>query len=857
MNISKVVLVICLLAASAANATTYTWDGGAGTWEGQNWNGGNYANESDSNPPSATSYDYINDDFIIGAGGNVTSSERVTLTGSSINVTGSTLSISSTSNLPALVLGHSAGSATSSSFINSTVTLTGNGSAGRTLHMKNDANLDINNTTLNIAGGSNPWIEVDDGVLTIIDSNITASVIKLDGAVSNGSWIEFVSGNITLSNSNAVRGTNFGNSKCQITGGVGDVLVVQTNNSSSGKELAEKVKKGFFWIDDTRIQTSTSYNGSNIATVNSELAAQVVGGRFFQMSDAGSGGEQTLYLVAATKAFGPSPANGAVDVNPNGKVSYSSDGAASYDVYVAQQGNSLVLVGNYTAESVSMYELATALSLGILDSNTTYEWRVDTKNGGGGLLDTGDVWSFTVMDYYNASSFVIEDFFVYDNNTALLAVWDDGSSNSTGSVIDVPGLELPTDDANATGFIRPLGIMELGYDNSSSPYKSEADLLFENPGKWLLLNKNVLSLKCRAGAGNSSTELYVEVTDGNNTAKIINPLSNATTREQWKYWNIRFSDLQQQGVDLNNVTAITIGVGDGVTSSSGLMYIDDIELRNQAKLPEYQPLGDVDDDYKVNSFDLAELAAEWLLEDFNVIAESPNDLYLRAYYKFNEVNGVNVADSSGNGYDATVNTSSNWQGGGIGSSNCLLVDGSTEVNIPAGVMTGISDELTISFWINGKAADSPNMVDQVDFADGNSADHTKLWNRLQWDIDDANDYDGWNHYAVVKNVNSGEMMIYHNGITVARDTNMISLIVGADSNATLLVSDTNDSDIQIDELKIYSAALSQAQVVNVMGGSGYEIIQPINPLYTDADIDESGSVNLFDLALIGLDWITE
>ena len=116
-------------------------------------------------------------------------------------------------------------------------------------------------------------------------------------AGSTPSYTTLLSGSITMSDPNSFRtssGSFAGN--VNFTGAAGSAFVSQTNITVSSTALADKVKLGFFAIDGTKIATATSFNGSNLATVNSELAAAVVNNKYFEVTEVG--GVQTLNLVA-------------------------------------------------------------------------------------------------------------------------------------------------------------------------------------------------------------------------------------------------------------------------------------------------------------------------------------------------------------------------------------------------------------------------------------------------------------------------------------------------------------------------------------------------------------------------------
>jgi len=100
------------------------------------------------------------------------------------------------------------------------------------------------------------------------------------------------------------------------------------------------------------------------------------------------------------QATDPSPADGQLDVEPIGMASWTGDGAiASYDIYFAASGDTLISVANTADTTVSMNVLAAAIGLDVLDSEGSYQWRVDALDSAGALMKAGDLWTFTVRAY--------------------------------------------------------------------------------------------------------------------------------------------------------------------------------------------------------------------------------------------------------------------------------------------------------------------------------------------------------------------------------------------------------------------------------------------------------------------------
>jgi hypothetical protein len=80
------------------------------------------------------------------------------------------------------------------------------------------------------------------------------------------------------------------------------------------------------------------------------------------------------------------------------------------------------------------------------------------------------------------------------------------------------------------------------------------------------------------GTDGNTGQLYVKV---NGSKVVYDGDAGDIAKPQWKQWSI---DLAPLGVDLQNVTKLSIGI-DG-SGTSGKLYVDDIRLYQQAPQPE-------------------------------------------------------------------------------------------------------------------------------------------------------------------------------------------------------------------------------------------------------------------------------
>jgi hypothetical protein len=67
----------------------------------------------------------------------------------------------------------------------------------------------------------------------------------------------------------------------------------------------------------------------------------------------------------------------------------------------------------------------------------------------------------------------------------------------------------------------------------------------------------------------------------NGSAVVTNENPNAAQTSSWTEWNIDLQAFADQGVNLANVTSITLGLGNRanpIAGGSGIIYFDDIRL---------------------------------------------------------------------------------------------------------------------------------------------------------------------------------------------------------------------------------------------------------------------------------------
>jgi len=258
----------------------------------------------------------------------------------------------------------------------------------------------------------------------------------------------------------------------------------------------------------------------------------------------------------AVPAMAPSPANGATGVRMNAGLSWlEAKYATGRQVWFGPAGNMQLVSPDPTGASFDP---------GMLQSGQTYQWRVDLVGAKG--TTQGDPWTFTT-----GSNIVVEDFESYADNAAIAAAWP---HNIAG--YDYVFLETGT-------ILQGAKAMRLEFQNQFEPFVTEATRTFAAAQDWTVGDPNFLSLSFRGKRDNVEQPMFVTVEDAaGNNATVTHPFNFAIQTEYWRTWDIPLAEFT--GVDLTTVKKLTIGVGNGTTSSGQVekdvdtLYLDNICL---------------------------------------------------------------------------------------------------------------------------------------------------------------------------------------------------------------------------------------------------------------------------------------
>ena len=379
------------------------------------------------------------------------------------------------------------------------------------------------------------------------------------------------------------------------------------------------------------------------------------------------------FTVSPGIATNPSPADGASDVSLTTNLSWTPGiEAVSHQLYFSTDFNE---VNDRSIAYAS--PAANSHNPGSLQFDTTYYWAVDEVNNAADVnLWAGNIWQFTTADHL-----VVDDMESYNGGNEIFDTWIDGYTLNNGSWI-----LLETEiayDGNS---------MEFQYDNGTKytgKYGSRAEASIADlqiGPNWNIGDAKALRLVFYGDPTNSTTvndRMYIALNDGTNIGVSYYPDVTDINEDSWHQWHINLAQ-EFSTVNLTNVTKISIGFGtyggSGSAGGTGTVYFDNIEVWPpycRSELAE----GDVDRDCIVNISDLEIMSADWLIQDYNFIAQLPSDVNLIGWWKLDEGSGDITVDSSiydndGNVIEATWVTTGHTGNPG---DNALAFDGDAVV----------------------------------------------------------------------------------------------------------------------------------------------------------------------------------
>lgn len=274
---------------------------------------------------------------------------------------------------------------------------------------------------------------------------------------------------------------------------------------------------------------------------------------------------------------------------------------------------------------------------------------------------------------------------------------------------------------------------------------------------------------------------------------------------------------------------------------------------------------------------------DWLKGDYVVTAAPPASTGLVAWYKFDDADYSTLAvDSSGNGNNAPFYYGiGGWfdTTGGHDGSGCLIFDGTIGLLPPASLFSSINNQVTFSVWVKGDAYQYQNaqaVIFQAKASDNNRSamafipssgyvafdsgytaggNYATGFDSVSYGCKTSSEFEGtWQHYAFVKDANAGVVRIYHNGTLMVENANsflglngsgMTDFSIGSYTGGNLAVYKG-----EMDDFRIYSRALSQAEIVS-LAGLGSVNQKTLSP----AEVTGDGKINFADFAKMFVVWM--
>jgi hypothetical protein len=290
---------------------------------------------------------------------------------------------------------------------------------------------------------------------------------------------------------------------------------------------------------------------------------------------------QTIPAAACSpplRASRPKPSNGAVDVGHTPQLIWNvGQNADQHDVYFGTDADVVAAADTSSAGVYQDQQDETSFAPATLEWNTTYYWRIDEVND----LSPDSPWKGPVWSFTTANFLIVDDMESYNDinpdepgSNRIFFAWIDGFDNPAvnGSIVGYDNPPFAEQSIVHSG----NQSMPMSYDNVVG--KSEATLTLTSNRDWTVKDVNRLAIWFRGDSANAAEPMYVVL---NGSAVVTNDNPDAAQIDEWTEWNINLQAFADQGVNLSNVTSITLGLGNRsnpVAGGSGMLYFDDIRL---------------------------------------------------------------------------------------------------------------------------------------------------------------------------------------------------------------------------------------------------------------------------------------
>jgi len=331
---------------------------------------------------------------------------------------------------------------------------------------------------------------------------------------------------------------------------------------------------GQTWTDLDGVLEFARASGMSTYMANTTVAFDGAAAQYVRLTIDGNWGgaapqtglSEVRFFYRPMQAYRPEPADGATEVSIHADLTWwSGREATSHSVYLGTN-QTAVAGGTAPSETVADHRYTPAS----LDFATEYFWKIDEVGDAGAY--PGSVWSFMTQEFA-----AIDDFESYnDDDNRIYDTWIDGLADQAKGGSQV-GYDV-SPFAERTIVHGGGQSMPLAYDNSASPFYSEAERAFDGPQDWTIGGADSLQLYFMGDAANAPQTLYVTLADSDGHVGTVPHVdADGVLATEWQQWRIPLGEFG--GVSPAKVKKMTIGVGNRTSPAaggSGTIYLDDI-----------------------------------------------------------------------------------------------------------------------------------------------------------------------------------------------------------------------------------------------------------------------------------------
>lgn len=281
---------------------------------------------------------------------------------------------------------------------------------------------------------------------------------------------------------------------------------------------------------------------------------------------------EVRFFYVPVSAREPNPTPGATGISVEPTLNWRAGrGAVSHQVYVSTDEQAVI---DGTAPVVTVTSSSYTPSL---DLASTYFWRVDEVNDAETPTTwQGDIWSLSTQEYL-----VVDDFESYNDietgtegSKLIYETWIDGFGTTTnGSTIGYTEAYQPS--MEKTVVYDGQQSVPLFYDNTTASVSEvTANAVDLQAGQdWTKYAIKGLTLRFYGDPNSVPQQMYVKI---NGVKVVYDGDSEDLTRARWQMWYV---DPASAGVNLSNVTELTIGFERiGTLTGQGKVLVDGIRL---------------------------------------------------------------------------------------------------------------------------------------------------------------------------------------------------------------------------------------------------------------------------------------